>query len=319
MEKGSIRSISISGLITMDLHSLNNEGGEGNQIQTRMVHIVDGSGQLAVVNAVSGDMLKHIQAEHFHAIATGGADLKLCEGCLRFSANRINDDNSFIGSLGALKENAQILDRVLGACAMDDVEGILITVGNRSTPRKSVVEFGWLVGLPERTRTERYFHVKYDMAGRGEGSGSETGANVGQNIFYRPASSGVYVAVVNVELWRVGFNDISRSYPVDEAERANRRKALVQSLTYTFLKPDGAQRNTQNPHILGFEGVVSWSTGHTPAPMVSGLVGDVGKVREEVERIADGLNRLSPGTVAFRSFEGLGDFAAVMAELAGAV
>ncbi|MCL4371130.1 MAG: DevR family CRISPR-associated autoregulator [Chloroflexi bacterium] len=311
----ALSSVSVSGLITMDLHSLNNEGGEGNQIQTRMVHIVDGEGKLAVVNAVSGDMLKHIQSEHFQAIANGGAELKLCGGCRRFSANRINDDGVFMAALGDVKENAEILDRVLRSCAMDDVEGILITMGNRSTPRKSVVEFGWLVGLPDRTRTERYFHVKYDMAGRGEGSGGETGANVGQNIFYRPASSGVYAAIVNVDLHRVGFNDISREYAVEEHDRRRRQRVLLESLTYTFLKPNGALRNTQNPHITDFRGVVSWSTGFVPAPMVSGLVGDVGKLREETDRIAAGLNRLNPGSVGFRAFEGLGDFATAMAEL----
>ena len=34
-------SLSISARATLDMHSLNNEGGEGNQIQTRMVNIVD--------------------------------------------------------------------------------------------------------------------------------------------------------------------------------------------------------------------------------------------------------------------------------------
>ncbi|KKM11140.1 CRISPR-associated protein DevR [Clostridiales bacterium PH28_bin88] len=311
MASESLASVSISGQITMDLHSLNNEGGEGNQIQTRMVHIVDGSGQLAVVNAVSGDMLKHIQAEHFQAIATGG-DLKLCEGCRRFSANRVNEDKDFLDALGTEKDNITIIDRLLRWCAMDDVEGILITVGNRSAPRKSTVEFGWLVGLPDKTRTERYFHVKYDMAGRGEGSGSETGANVGQNIFYRPASSGVYAAVANVELGRVGFNDISREYVVDEEERRKRKKVLLESLIYTFLKPNGAQRNTQNPHITSFEGVVSWSTSFVPAPMVSALSANY---REDIERVAGSLSRLNAGSVGFKAFESLGDFAGIMAEL----
>ena len=62
-----IHSISLAGRLTLDMHSLNNEGTEGNQLLTRMVHVVDGNGRLNVVNAVSGDMLKHIQAEHFYA------------------------------------------------------------------------------------------------------------------------------------------------------------------------------------------------------------------------------------------------------------
>ena len=51
------------------MHSLNNEGGEGNQIQTRMVDIVGADGRMHNVNAISGDMLKHIQAQHFFELA----------------------------------------------------------------------------------------------------------------------------------------------------------------------------------------------------------------------------------------------------------
>ena len=54
--KTSIASLSIAARATLDMHSLNNEGGEGNQIQTRMVDIVDHLGELHNVNAISGDM-----------------------------------------------------------------------------------------------------------------------------------------------------------------------------------------------------------------------------------------------------------------------
>lgn len=308
----TISSVSVSGLITMDLHSLNNEGGEGNQIHTRMVHIVDGEGKLAVVNAVSGDMLKHIQAEHFYGVASARGDLKLCAGCQRFDANRINADQPFLASLGAAKDNIATLDAVIGQCAMDDVEGILITAGNRSTPRKSTVEFGWLVGLPDRTRTERYFHVKYDPVGRGEGSGGDTGANTGQNIFYRPASSGVYAAVVNVELQRVGFNDVSRKYVIGDDERRSRQRVLLESLAYTFIKPLGAQRNTQAPHITGFKGIVSWATGSVPAPLVSAISPSY---LQEMKEIAVNLNRLNSGSVETREFDSMGSFSNIMVDL----
>jgi len=39
-----IASLSIAARATLNMHSLNNEGGEGNQIQTRMVEIVDHAG-----------------------------------------------------------------------------------------------------------------------------------------------------------------------------------------------------------------------------------------------------------------------------------
>lgn len=309
----TIRSVSISGRLTLDMHSLNNEGGEGNQIQTRMVNIVDGDGNLHVVNAISGDMLKHIQAEHFVALAgqSGGA-LRLCAGCQRFSANRINDDKAFLDTLGK-DGNEAIVTRVIQHCAVDDVEGVLITVGNRSAPRKSAIEFGWALGLPDKTRTESYFHVKY-VPERGQGSGDESGANVGQNIFYRPASSGVYALVCTIELHRVGWNDIARQIVVaDESERRARQRALLQSALYTLVRTNGAQRNTQHPHVLGFEGVVAWSTTATPAPTVSALVDDY---VEQIVAIGQELNRLDEGAVTSERVESGAALARVVADLA---
>src|SRR5579863_10183308 len=95
--KTPIASLSIAARATLDMHSLNNEGGEGNQIQTRMVDIVDHRGELHNVNAISGDMLKHVLMEHFYQQARAN-HVALCESCQRFNANRINADKDFIKS-----------------------------------------------------------------------------------------------------------------------------------------------------------------------------------------------------------------------------
>ena len=55
--KKPVASISISGEITLNLHSLNNEGGEGNQIMTRQLTILDKYGIEHTVNGISGDMV----------------------------------------------------------------------------------------------------------------------------------------------------------------------------------------------------------------------------------------------------------------------
>lgn len=304
-------SISISARITLDMHSLNNEGAEGNQLQARMVHIVDEQGELQVVNAISGDMLKHIQAEYFHAVARE-AGLPLCTGCQVLNANRINADLDFIkGELGDIKDNAQILDKIIQHCALDDAEGVLITEGNRSAARKSTVEFGWLVGLPEKTRTESYFHVKFDHD-RGQGSGSEDGSNLGQNIFYRPASSGVYALVLNVEASRVGFNDVSREYVVDETERKKRLDSLLRSITFTLLNPKGAHRNTQFPHIVDMSGVVTVSRSSVPAPTASPLNN---KYVEEIKAVTDQINRFTQNSIEIFIFNAQSEFAKIMANL----
>ena len=76
--------------------------------------------------------------------------------------------------------------------------------------------------------------------------------------------------MANYELWRIGFNDISWSYMKDsDTSRSHRAKALLTSVLYTFLQPNGAMRNTQNPHIVDLEGVISTSYKPVPAITVS--------------------------------------------------
>ena len=144
-----IYSLSIAARATLDTHSLNNEGGEGNQVHTRMIDIVGHDGHLYNVNAISGDMLKHVQAEHLFVLARERG-LPLCAGCRQFNANRINADEQWMDSIKGLSD-AQAVDSLLKTCIIDDIGGILVTAGGRSIPRKSVVEFGWVLGLPDAT------------------------------------------------------------------------------------------------------------------------------------------------------------------------
>lgn len=143
-----IYSLAIAARAVINLHSLNNEGGEGNQIQTRMVNVF-ADGRLHNVNAISGDMFKHIQSEHLHRLAVQ-AGLPLSAGARLFNANRINydvdTDAAFKEQLKKAKTNADELDLILRRCAVTDMAGVLVTADKRSLPRKSVVEFdGWLV------------------------------------------------------------------------------------------------------------------------------------------------------------------------------
>src|ERR1700738_3023926 len=95
-----IISLSLAARMTLNMHSLNNEGGEGNQIQTRMVDVVGEDGRLHNVNAISGDMFKHIQAGHLYRLAQGSA-APLCAACARFDANRISGDPDFMRRIEA--------------------------------------------------------------------------------------------------------------------------------------------------------------------------------------------------------------------------
>jgi len=302
----------------MNMHALNNEGTEGNTMMTRMVEIVDNNGKPHTVNAVSGDMFKHIQAEHLFNEAKS-KKLPLCKGCEVFDANRICADESFTKKDGFTKEtrDSEILEEAIKRCVVDDAEGILITsnIGKkRSIARKSAIEFGWVVGYPENTKTESYFHAKYVPEGRGKGSGA--GENLGQNIFHRPASSGQYAVVVNVDCYKIGRNDITLEY-VESVDRQARIKTLLISLLNTFVKPTGAHRNTQHPHILDFSGVVATSSSTLPAPVISALNP---AYKEEVARIAANLNKLEENNpVDVKEFNGLASFSEVMADIITAI
>lgn len=307
----TIANLSISARLTLDLHSLNNEGGEGNQIQTRMVNIVDRDGELHNVNAISGDMFKHIQAEHLFQIARAEG-LPLSAGARAFDANRINADADFIKRTTDMTDGDLLAD-LLKTCSVSDIEGVLVTENKKSVPRKSVIEFGWVTGLPEHVQTDSYFHVKYAQdrsSGQREAdreSQLKTGSNLGQSIFHRPASSGVYAVVCHLNLARIGFNDILQDYALDANERIRRASALLRSTLYTFVQPNGAMRSAQAPHILGFSGVVTVSSKPVPAPTVSPLSD---RYREEIGATVDVLNMIEGSdVVSMAQFDDMGGFA----------
>lgn len=318
-----IYSLSIAARATLDMHSLNNEGGEGNQIQTRMVDIIGADGLLYNVNAISGDMLKHIHMEHFFHLARERG-LPLCAGCREFNANRINADTEYMTMIEAKDvTDAQALDLMLQRCALDDVGGILVTAKGRSLPRKSVVEFGWVLGMPETAagNNQSYFHVKYasgrsdaeraevksDRVQKDRKTGEKTGgANLQQAIFHRPASSSIYAIVCNIELSRIGYNDIKQRYTLDEEERVQRASALIESLMHSFVQLNGAMRSTQLPHLVDLTGVVSYTNRVTPAPLVSPLQPDY---REHTLITAQALGLQNDQVIAFDT---IGDFATTL-------
>lgn len=305
-----IYNLSIAAQATINLHSLNNEGGEGNQIQTRIVNIVDETGRLHSVNAISGDMLKHIQAEHLYAISRDRG-LPLCAACKLFDANRMSADEEFRSWLKGKPTQIQIIDRLL-SCTLDDIEGNLITEG-QSTPRKSVIEFGWAAGLPDAMSTEQFFHVKYDPDRREiPTQKKERESNLGQAIFHRPANSGQYALVCNVEAHRIGYNDINQLHVIDRTARQQRLAALLESLLYTFIQPNGAMRSSQNPHIVDLCGALSYSTASAPAPLISPLNRNF---VEQTERIALALNKIHAGRIVVKRFANLAELTETLQEL----
>lgn len=286
-----------------------------------MVDIVDYQGKMHNVNAISGDMLKHILMEHFYQQARA-KHLSLCQSCQRFNVNRINADISFLKQQEG-RSDAEFIDQMIQTCAIDDVAGILVTE-KRSLPRKSISEFGWVVGLPDNVSTGSYFHAKYvnersaEKRSQDADSQQKTGSNLGQSIFHRPASSGIYAFVCHLELARIGYNDIKQEYAIPDNERQQRATLLLESLLHTFIELNGAMRSSQLPHLVALEGAITTSTSVVPAPLVSPLIGgseDSTAYRTQLGTIVNALNGKNAPTVALHAFNDIGGFATQMREL----
>jgi CRISPR-associated protein Cst2 len=75
----------------------------------------------------------------------------------------------------------------------------------------------------------------------------------------------------------------------------------------------GAQRNTQNPHIVNCDGVVAVSSTSLPAPTVSPLNDNY---RDQISQAANVLNGINSGGVAVQQFGSLADGVSVLARIA---
>ena len=292
-----VYSISISGLLSWQLHALNNEGNEGNQSLTRRYYIISKDDpEPQYVNGVSGDMMKHIQAEHLHRVAIEN-NLTLSEGGKKFDPDRIGHDLAKNAAYFTDKEGDLMTrtSKVLKVCSISDLEGFMVTVkGGQTLKRESVIEFGAVVGIPGSVKTQSYFHAKY-------GADNPTPYNT-------QVSSGLYATVLNIEAFRIGYNPHSFDYAIDSAERKKRLDALLKSVLYTYLQPNGAKRNTHLPHPDRFEGVITVSTKRCPAPMISPL--QIDSYQRQIGSLTQTLNRINgEGTIVEYPFEDFAQFA----------
>lgn len=320
-----MRSLTIAGRWNVNLHNLNNEGTEGNFIQPRTVTVVrrdaEGRPHLFAVNAISGDMMKHIHADYFRRIAldAGAGDdgysgpLPLSPNSRVLDPNRISTEPATVALLGDAKQtNATILDHAITTCSLTDVHGILLTAPKRMLPRKSRIEFGWTVAVPEASRTGHFIHVKYAVENATKQTKDKDATNEGQALFHRPASSAEYAFLAHVEVDRIGLNDVTLASPISDEARQARVRATLHALVQTLLNPYGAGRSQQAPHVGGFTGVVITSDSRIPAATVSPLEDDF---REQAEAIVEQMNRLG-GELKIRRVDGIADLASCIADLA---
>lgn len=342
-----MKSLTIAGRWNVNLHNLNNEGTEGNFIQPRTVTIVrneitpsgDGTSsprpQLHTVNALSGDMMKHIHADYFRQIAlddigldevgiddAGKALLEDYDGPLPLSRNSVIMDPNRISTeeemVARLEDqdvsNAEIIDYLIKTCSLTDVHGILMTAKKRMVPRKSRIEFGWVVAVPELSETEHYIHVKYAKENATDLKKEDDATNRGQALFHRPASSAEYAVLIHVETDKIGVNELKMKSPISESHRRARVAATLRALAQTLAHPYGAGRSQQAPHVGGFRGAIITSDSRIPAVTVSPLENDfMDQARESVTQ----MNRLG-GSLELTEIDSIPSLIGTVADLTDA-
>ena len=126
-------------------------------------------------------------------------------------------------------------------------------------------------------------------------------------------NSGLYATVLNIEAFRIGYNPHNFQYSINASERKKRLDALLKSVLYTYLQPNGAKRNTNLPHIDDFQGIITVSTRRCPAPMLSPLNDSY---RDEIDSLKDTLNGVNgAGTIQSYRFDSLAEFGDRIANL----
>ena len=83
-------------------------------------------------------------------------------------------------------------------------------------------------------------------------------------------------------------------------------------MLYTFIKPNGAMRNTQNPHIVNFEGVISFSTNTCPAPTISAINDNF---KDEIISITNHLNNITEDSITTIEVNSLSEMTEKFSEL----
>jgi CRISPR-associated protein Cst2 len=155
----SVFEVAILARVTWDLHSLNNEGTIGNVTEPRTIVLWDG----ARTDGISGEMMKHIHAywTWLQAIAEKKG---LCNACQNFRPQRADADRQ-----GLQGNNAGAMGIAINRCVLCDLHGFLVQ--RPTIHRQSVVEFGWVVGVPKKFNRDIHVHARHAVVERGSAAG----------------------------------------------------------------------------------------------------------------------------------------------------
>ena len=300
--------IAILGRALWELHSLNNEGNVGNVVEPRSVKIIDpNTGKAVTTDGISGEMLKHIHVELMWLI--DGKE-NLCDACKILHPERFNyiatkNENEF------RKMPAEdVIKKAVESCDICDIHGFMVE--KPTVSRKSTIEFGWALGIPEVYR-DIHLHARHALGekrGRQkteeEGGGEEEREGGTQMIYHRPTRTGEYAIISVFQPWRIGLNEARQDiYSYDGKRREKRYKLALKAYQLMFTRPEGAMTSTRLPHIVNFEGVIVYTTKPIPVPVISPLKKDY---IDEINKIAGVINKNETKVIEVLEFKGVADF-----------
>ncbi|MCX7973807.1 MAG: DevR family CRISPR-associated autoregulator [Candidatus Aminicenantes bacterium] len=309
----AIFEISLLARVTWNLHSLNNEGTIGNVTEPRTVVLANG----VKTDGVSGEMLKHIHAYYVWLLAEDKSNF--CEACQKFHPQKA-DKNTKIKRTDTPEK---AMEMAISSCVLCDLHGFLIQKPTISRP--STIEFGWALGLPDKTHRGVHIHARHSMEGRvreepesieekaedleAEEKTKETEVRevTAQMIYHRPTRSGVYAFVSVFQPWRIGLNEINYNYVISDDERRFRYQLGLNAYKASFMRTDGAMVSTRLPHTENIEGIVAISERNFPVPVIS-------PIDESFDKILEDLANQTPG-IQIKRFSNLSQLSLFLDDL----
>ena len=253
-----VYEIGIVGRIRIDAHSLNNEGTVGNVTEPRTIMLADGR----KTDGISGEMLKHMHTEAFWQLAKE-RNITLCQACQTLRPEKANKNPN----VTKINEVEEALNEAL-KCAICDIHGFLVEKPTLS--RKSTVEFGWAIAIPEQFYRDIHVHARVAPGEKERGKEAKTE----QMIYNRPTRSGIYAFVSIFQPWRIGLNEINYSYILDDKERKRRYDLVIDSYKAMLSRLEGAMTTTRLPHTGEIDGLIIKTTNAMPVPLISPLRDD---------------------------------------------
>jgi CRISPR-associated protein Cst2 len=253
-----VYEIGFAGRIRMDAHSLNNEGTVGNVTEPRTIVLANGE----KTDGISGEMLKHIHSKALWQLAKD-KKAQLCPACQILSPMKADANEA----IKKIKDVKSALNEAL-KCTICDVHGFLVQ--KPTVNRKSTVEFGWALALPNKFYRDIHVHTRVAVGEkeRKEGKEAETSE---QMIYNRPTRSGVYAFVSVFQPWRIGLNEIDYTYVIDDKLRKERYELVLDAYRAMMTRLEGAMTTTRLPHFEDLDGMMVRTKNAVPVPVISPL------------------------------------------------